>query len=195
MGAIPPALPIRKDSVARQIDLGPQAPSVMPHSASRAAWNNRAQVPVVPAAPPLLPSPSQTALPFLLPSGLISYRTGRRRAAAAGKPQATVDYVFKRSNLTPRPALTARKPRPPRSALPSQVAPGPSVDPVPAVQSRHATDAAPPAPPLRGTLPPEAYRRVSTPAALPEGSTRGAITGRNRVHRVCRAILAHRLGA
>ena len=66
----------------------------------------------LPAAPPLLPSRSQTALPSLLPSGLISSRTRRRRAAAAGKPQAAVDYGFNRSDPTPRPAPTARKPRP-----------------------------------------------------------------------------------
>ena len=53
-------------------------------------------------------------------------------------------------------------------APPSQVAPGPSIDPVPAALIQHATDAAPPAPPLLGALPPEAPWRVSTPAALPE---------------------------
>ena len=75
---------------------------------------------------------------------------------------------FNRSDPTPRPAPTARKPLRPRSAPPSQVAPGPSVDPVPAVPIQHATDATPPAPPLLGALPPEAPQRVSTPAALPE---------------------------
>ena len=56
----------------------------------------------------------------------------------------------------------------PARAPPSQVAPGPSIDPVPAALIQHATDAAPPAPPLLGALPPEAPWRVSTPAALPE---------------------------
>ena len=37
----------------------------MPHSASCVTGNNRTQVPAVRAAPPLLPSPSQTALPSL----------------------------------------------------------------------------------------------------------------------------------
>ena len=60
------------------MDSGPQMPSAMPHSASRVAGNTRAQVPVVPVAPPLLFSPSQTALPSLLPSRLISSRTRRR---------------------------------------------------------------------------------------------------------------------
>ena len=168
LGAIPPALPVHNGSVARQMDSGPQAPSAVPHSAPRVAGNNRTKLPVVPAAPPLLHSPSQKALPSLLPSGLISSRTRRRRAAAAGKFQAAVDYGFNRSDPTPRPAPIARKPHPPRNAPPSQVAPGPSVNPVPAMPIQQATDAASPAPPLLGALPPEAPRRVSTPAALPE---------------------------
>ena len=57
LGAIPPSLPVHIDSAAHQMDSGPQVPSAVPHSASRVAGNNRAQVPVVPAAPPLLPSP------------------------------------------------------------------------------------------------------------------------------------------
>ena len=113
-------------------------------------------------------SPSQTALPSLLPSGLISPRFRRRRAATADKPQAAADYGLNRSGPTPRPAPTAQKPRSPRSAPPSQVAPGPSFDPVPAVPIQHVTDAATPAPPLLGVRPPEAPRRLSTPAALPE---------------------------
>ena len=140
----------------------------MPHSASRVTGNNRAQVSVAPAAPPLLTSPSQTTLPSLLPSRLISSWTRHRRVAAAGKPQAAVDYGSNRSDPSPRPFPTTRKPRPPRSAPPSQVAPEPSVDLAHAVPIQHATDAAPPAPPLLGALPPEAPRRVSTPAALPE---------------------------
>ena len=111
-------------------------------------------------------------LQSLLQSGLISSRTRRRRAAAAGKPQTAVYYDFERSDPTPppvpRPAPAARKPRPPRSVSPNQVAPGPSIDPVPNVPIQHTTDAAAPDPPLLGTLPPEAPRRVSTPAALPE---------------------------
>ena len=78
LGAIPPALPVHKDSVVRQMDSGPQAPCAVPHSALRVAGNNRAQFPVVTAAPPLLPSPSQTALPSLPASGLTSSRTRRR---------------------------------------------------------------------------------------------------------------------
>ena len=169
LGAIPPGLPVHKDPVARQMDSDPQAPSAMPHSDSRVAGNNRGQVPVVPAAPPLLSSPSQTARPPLLPSGLISSRTCRRRATTAGKPQAAVDYGFNRSDPTQRPAPAARKPRPPRSAPTSQAAPEPCVDPVPAVPIQHATDAAasPPSP-LLSALPPQTPRRVSTLAALPE---------------------------
>ena len=94
LSAIPPDLPVRKDSVVRPMDSGPQVPSAVPQSASRVAGTIHRQVPVVPAAPPLLPSPSQTALPSLLPSGLISSWTRRRRVAAAGKPQAAVDYCF-----------------------------------------------------------------------------------------------------
>ena len=86
LAAIPPALPVHKESVARQMDSSPQAPSAVPHSASRVAGNNRAQVSVVPVAPPLLSSLSHTALPSLLPSGLISCRTRRSRAATTGKP-------------------------------------------------------------------------------------------------------------
>ena len=111
LGAIPPALPVHKDSVVRQTNSGPQAPSAVSHSASRVAGTNRRQIPIVPTASPLLPNP----LPSLLPSGLISSRTRRRRAAAAGKPQAAVNYGFDRSDPTPptvpRPAPTARKPR------------------------------------------------------------------------------------
>ena len=172
LGAIPPALAAQKDSAIRQIDSGPQAPSTVSCSASRVAGSNRAQLPEAPGAPPLLPSPSQTALPSFLPSGLILSRICRRRAAAAGKPQATVEYDFDRSDPTPptvpQPAPTARKPRPPRSASPSQVFPGPSIEPVPTVSIQHATDATTSVPPLLGALPSEASQRFSTPAALPE---------------------------
>ena len=174
---------------------GPQALSAVSHFASRVAGTNRRQIPVVPAAPPLLPSPSQTALPSLLPSGIISSRTRRCRAAVPSKPQAAVDYGFDRSDPTPptvpRPAATARKPRPPRSVSPYQVAPGPSIDPVPTVPIQRITDAATPAPPLLVTLPPEATWRVSTPAALPETPSPAEI----EFLEVCRAVLAHRLGA
>ena len=144
----------------------------MSHSASRVAGTNRTQVPIVPAVPPLLPSLSKTALLSLLPSVLISSRTHRRRAAAAGKPQAAVDYGLVRSDPTPstvsRPAPTARKPRPSWSVSPSQVSRGPSINSVPPMPIQHATDAINPAPPLLGALRPEAPRHVSTPAALPE---------------------------
>ena len=154
------------------MDSGPQTPSAVSHSASRVAGTNCAQVPVVSAAPPLLPSPSQTALLSLLPSGLISSRTRHRRATAGGKPQAAVDCGFDRSvptpSAVPRPAPTEGKPRPPRSASPSHVAPGPFIDPVPAVPTQHATGAATPDLPYLGFLSPEASRRVRTPAALPE---------------------------
>ena len=123
----------------------------MSHSASRVAGTNRTQVPIVPAVPPLLPSLSKTALLSLLPSVLISSRTHRRRAAAAGKPQAAVDYGLVRSDPTPstvsRPAPTARKPRPSWSVSPSQVSRGPSINSVPPMPIQHATDAINPAPP------------------------------------------------
>ena len=101
LGAIPPAFPVHQDSVVRQMGLDSQAHSAVSHSASRDAGTNSAQVPVVPAAPPLLPSPSQMALPPRLPWALIWSRTRCRRAAAAGKPQANVHYDFDRSDLTP----------------------------------------------------------------------------------------------
>ena len=142
------------------------------NSASRVARTNRDQVPVVPAAPPLLPSSSQMALPSLPPSGHISSRTRRCQAAAAGEPTTVVDYGFARPRSTPptvpRPAPTARKPRPPRTTSLSEVCPRPSIDPVPIVPIGPTTDATTPAPPLLGTLPPDAPRRASTPAALPE---------------------------
>ena len=64
----------------------------------------------------------------------------------------------------PRPAPTARKPRPPRSASPSQS----SIDPVTTVPIQYAINSATPAPPLLGSLPPETPRRIITPAALAE---------------------------
>ena len=78
-----------------------------------------------------------------------------------------------------------RKPRPPRSG--SQVSPGSSIDPVSSVPTQHATDAATPAPPSLGALPPETLE-----CHHPSRSSRDVMIGRNRVHRVCRAILAHR---
>ena len=172
LAPIPPALPVDNDCVVRQMDSGPQAPSAVSHPASRVAGTNGSQIPVVLEAPPLLPSHSQTALPSLLPSELVSSRTRRRRATAAGKLQTAVDYGFDRSDPTPptvpRPAPTAPKPRPPRGASPAQVTPWPSIDPVPTVPIQHTTDAATPAPPLLGTFSPEAPRRASTLAALSE---------------------------
>ena len=73
-------------------------------------------------------------------------------------------YSSNRLTTSPHSARTTL----PRSASPSQVALGHSIGPVSAVPIQHATDAATPAPPLLGVLPPEAPRRVSTPAALPE---------------------------
>ena len=68
------------------------------------------------------------------------------------------------SHDSPRRAKT----RPSQSASPFQVAPGPSIDPVPTKPIQHTIDAATLAPTLFGTLPSEAPRRVSTPAALPD---------------------------
>ena len=68
LGTIPPALPVHKGSVLSQKDTGPQAPSAVSQSASRIAGTNRTPILAVHAAPPLLRSPSQTAVPSLLPS-------------------------------------------------------------------------------------------------------------------------------
>ena len=169
---LPPAQPVYHDLAEHPTDSGPQEPSAVSHSASRVARTNRDQVSVVPAASPLLPSSSQTALPSLPPSGLISSRIRRRQAAAAGKPTTAVDYGFARSHPTPptvpRPAPTARKPRPPRTTSPSEDYPRLFIDPVPTVPIRPTTGAVTPAPLWLGTLPLEAPRRPSTTAALPE---------------------------
>ena len=101
LGAIPPALTVHQDSVARQMDSGPQAPSAMPQLASGVAGDNRAHVPLVLAAALLLSLTPQTVLSSLLPSELISSRARRRRAATASKPQDAVDYGFNRSDPTP----------------------------------------------------------------------------------------------
>ena len=123
--ALPPALPAHHDSAEHPTYSGPQDLSVVSHSASRVSRTSRDQVSVVPAASPLLSSSSQTALPSLPLSGLISSRTRRRQVAAAGKPTTTVDYGFARSHpiplTVPRPAPTACKPRPPRATSPSEV--------------------------------------------------------------------------
>ena len=66
------------------------------------------------------------------------------------------------------PPPTARKPGPPRTTPPSEASPRLSIDPVPTVPIRPTTDPVTPAPPLLGTLSPDAPRRASTPAALPE---------------------------
>ena len=55
-----------------------------------------------------------------------------------------------------------RKSRPHRSVSPSQIAPGPSTDPVPTAPIQHTTDAATPAPFLLGTLP-QRHLGVSAP--------------------------------
>ena len=69
---LPPALLAHHDSAEHPTDSGPQEPSAVSHSVSRVARTSRDQAPVVPAAPPLLSLSSQTALPSLPPSGLIS---------------------------------------------------------------------------------------------------------------------------
>lgn len=81
----------------------------MSHSALSVAETNRSQGSVVRVTPPLLPRPSQTALPLLLVSRPISSRTHRRRAVAAGKPPPAANISFG------RPSPTVRKPRPTRS--------------------------------------------------------------------------------
>ena len=170
LGAVSPALPVIKYSAERLADLGPLAPSAVSHSVSRVAGTNRALISGVPAAPPLLPSPSQTALLSLLPSRPISSRAHGRRAATTSKPHVTVDYGFDRTDPTPptvpRPAPIPRQPRLTRSVSPFEVSPGHSIDPVPTVPIQHATNAATPAPILPGALPPDAPWRTSTSAAL-----------------------------
>ena len=154
----------------------------MSHSASRVARTNRDQVAVVPTAPPLIPSSSQTPLPSLPPSGLIYPRTHRRQAAAAGKPTATVDYGFVRLHPTPptvpRLAPTARKPRPPRTTSPSEVSPRPSIDPVLTVPIPPATDAANTFPALAWCTP----SRCSSACQHSSCTSRDTVTGRNQVH-------------
>ena len=175
LGAIPRALSVHKDSVVRPMNSGPQAPSAVPHSASRVAEINHSQVPVAPAAPPLLPLPSQTALPSLLPSGLISSRACRSRVAAAGKPQAAVDCENRARIGASR--LLRLHPGP----LPTQF-----------LLRRSNTPPTRPhllrfylVPSLRGT---SAFQHPRRPP-------RDVITARNRVPRVCRTVLTHRLGA
>lgn len=174
--------------------LHPQVLFAVVHSASCYAGTNRAQSPVILVAPRLPPSPPHVALPFLLTSGLSSSRIRRRRAAAAGKPQAAVGYGFDRWDLTPltvsRPDYIARNTDLPRNALPSQVLPGPFIDPVPTVPIQHDTDAITPAPYFTSCTP---SRRTSA-CHHPSRSSRDAITGRSRVHQVCQEILAHRSG-
>ena len=164
-----------KTEVVRHMDLGPPAPSLVSHPASRITGTNRAQVPVVPAVPPLLSSPSQMALPSLLPSGLISSRTRRRRAVIAGKPQAAVDCENRARIGASR--LLRLHPGP----LPTQF-----------LLRRSNTPPTRPhllrfylVPSLRGT---SAFQHPRRPP-------RDVITARNRVPRVCRTVLTHRLGA
>ena len=98
-------------------------------------------------------------------------RTRRHRAAAAGKSQVAVDngsidriILHHPSHGQPPPYENRARFGAPRLCSFS----GSSVDPVPTVPIQHATHAASPDPPLLGALPPEAHRRVSTSAALPE---------------------------
>ena len=85
-------------------DVNFQASPSQPQGASREATANRAPVPVETPALPQLPSLSQARLPSLVPSDLISARTRRRQAAAAGSPRPAVDYGFSRPNPAPPPA-------------------------------------------------------------------------------------------
>ena len=63
LGAIPPALPVHKDSVVRQMDSGPQAPSAMPSHDEPPQRENRARL----GAPRLLKLRSGTpSAQFLL---------------------------------------------------------------------------------------------------------------------------------
>ena len=86
-------------------DVGSQAFPAQPQAASREAKANRAQVPVETPALPQLPSIYQARPTSDVPSDLISARTRRRQAAAAGSPKPAVDYGFSR----PNPALPPTK--------------------------------------------------------------------------------------
>ena len=87
---------------------------------------------------------------------------------------------------------TARKPRAPRTTSPSGDSPQPFIDPFPTLPTQPTTDAFTPASPLLCTLPPSlgssTYQHDSR-------SPRGTVTRRDRIHRICRAIHAFRLGA
>ena len=195
LGAIPSALPVHKDSVVRQLDSGPQASSAISHSASRVAGTNRAQVPAVPAASPLLPSPSQTALPSLLPTHFVSGSPppSRRCWQAPGRRglwcRPIGSYSTSRPTTSPYRAKTETAPAAERPFFSScsRALHRPSfccADPT-RHRCSHTCSALTWCPPSGGT---SAWKH---PSRFP----RVAITARNRVHRVCRAVLAHRLGA
>ena len=114
---IPPALPVHHNSAQRPTDPGPQEPSAVPHPDSGIARTNREKVSVVPAAPSVLPSSSQTFLSSLTSMGLISSRTRRRQAATACKPPAAVGYGFARLHSTLPTVHDQPQPRASRARL------------------------------------------------------------------------------
>ena len=126
-------------------DVGSQASPAQPQAASREATANRAPVPIEPPALPQLPSISQARPPSLVPSDIISTRTRRRQAAAAGSPMPAVGYGFSRLNPAPpptkEPVATARLPRRPRLPSPSRERPTRPTDLATAVSIRSAAAA------------------------------------------------------
>lgn len=159
---------VHTDSARGTNGSSPQSLPAASHSSSRVTGANRAHAPVAPATPSMLPSPSQTVLPSLIPSGLISSLTRRRQDAAGDQPQAGVDCGFHRSDHNPpsvsRPILRreSRAPvGPPRllRALSAQFR---------LYRSSTPKLAANPAQRLVGVLPLDAPLSARTPAALPE---------------------------
>ena len=161
LGAIPPALSVHKHSMVRQMDSGLQAPSPMSHSASPVAEINRGQIPAVPAAPPLVPSPSPTALRLAV--------TEPPLLASLSPPWiiVSIDRILLHlpSHDQPPPGENRTHLGAPRLL---RLRPGPPSTRFLLRRSNTTIDAAAPAPPLLRTLLPETPRRVSTRAVFPE---------------------------
>ncbi|CAM9707633.1 unnamed protein product, partial [Laminaria digitata] len=166
-------------------DFGSHASPAQLQAASRAAKT------IVSPALPQLPSTSQARPPSLVPSDLISTRTRRSRAAAAGSPKPAVDYGFDTAVPAPppaeKPAAVARRPSRPRVSSPPSEGPARPTNPAPTITVRSAAAATEPSPPLLGVQSSEA----ASPAALPEVPSPAEL----EISRVRRALLTRRLGA
>ena len=150
-------------------DLDCQASTAQLQTALQRAKANRESRSVVPPAPPQLSSASQGRP--LFPSDLISTRTRRRRAAAAGSPKPAVKYGF--DSPAPASPPAQKSPavmRPPsRSSVPSPPIERPDSTPclAPAVTTQAATVATKPAPPLLSATSSD----VDPPSPLPGTSS------------------------